>query len=189
MDPTPRLQPGCPGIVPLPKNDELIPWSHMGIQHPFKDSGLHGYDHKNTSTNDLHITLFEKAHNLHLYIPPHSAHLPGVLPGIVYSTLFRIFSLCSCKHNKITWTEVFQVSTCPWLQRKPNKPLFHKAITHAQQYTGPPLSKDNDNNQVILHLPFHPNDPMSFKIQAARRTHVSYPHWKMPLENMTKPKT
>ena len=30
---------------------------------------------------------------------------------------------------------------------------------------------------------------MSFKIQAAWRTHVSYPHWKMPLENMTKPKT
>ena len=69
------------------------------------------------------------------------------------------------------------------------KPLFHKAITHAQQYTGPPPSKDNDNNQVILHLPFHPNDRASFKIKAAWRTHVSYPRWKIPLENMTNLKT
>ena len=62
---------------------------------------------KITSTSNLHITLFEKAINLHLYIPPHSAHPPGLLPGIVYSTLFRIFTLCSCKHNKVTWTKVF----------------------------------------------------------------------------------
>ena len=47
LDPAPRLQPGCPRMVPLPKNDELIPWSHLGIQHPFEDSGLYGHDHKN----------------------------------------------------------------------------------------------------------------------------------------------
>ena len=39
-------------------------------------------------------SLFEKPLNLHLYIPPHSAHPPGLLPGIVKSTLFHIFILC-----------------------------------------------------------------------------------------------
>ena len=47
LDPTPRLPPECPRMVPLPKDDEFIPWSHMGIQHPFQDSGLHGHEHKN----------------------------------------------------------------------------------------------------------------------------------------------
>jgi len=40
-------------------------------------------------------TLYEKPLNLHLYIPPHSAHLPTVLPGIVFGTLFHIYTLCS----------------------------------------------------------------------------------------------
>ena len=40
------------------------------------------------NSNKIETTLFEKKMNLHLYIPPHSAHPPGLLPGIVYSTLF-----------------------------------------------------------------------------------------------------
>ena len=42
------------------------------------------------NSNKIETTLFEKRLNLHLYIPPHSAHPPGLLPGIVYGTLFRI---------------------------------------------------------------------------------------------------
>ena len=38
--------------------------------------------------NQIETTLFEKKLNLHLYIPPHSAYPPGLLPGIMYSTLF-----------------------------------------------------------------------------------------------------
>ena len=36
----------------------------------------------------ISTSLFEKPLNLHLYIPPHSAHPPRLLPGIVHSTLF-----------------------------------------------------------------------------------------------------
>ena len=46
---------------------------------------------------------------------------------------------------------------------------------------------DTDHNNVILHLPFHPNDPASFCIQEAWCTHVAKPQWKMPLENMENP--
>ena len=40
------------------------------------------------NSNKIETTLFEKKMKLHLYIPPHSAHPPGLLPGIGYSTLF-----------------------------------------------------------------------------------------------------
>ena len=52
-------------------------------------------------------SLFKKPLNLHLYIPPHSAHPPGLLPGIVHSTLFRIFTLCSDHDDRILRTRFF----------------------------------------------------------------------------------
>ena len=45
------------------------------------------------TNGNISTSLFEKPLNLHLYIPPHSAHPPGLLPSIVHSTLFQIFSL------------------------------------------------------------------------------------------------
>ena len=67
--------------------------------------------------------------------------------------------------------------------------LFHKAITCAKTYNGPTTDDDVDHNNVILHLPFHPNDPASFRIQPAWGTHVVKLQWEMPLEHMKNPKT
>ena len=39
--------------------------------------------------------LYEKAMNLYLYIPSHSAHPPGVLNGLVSGNILQIHSLCS----------------------------------------------------------------------------------------------
>ena len=36
-----------------------------------------------------------KSLNLYLYIPPHSAHPPGVLTGLVLGNAHRIYTLCS----------------------------------------------------------------------------------------------
>ena len=62
--------------------------------------------------------------------------------------------------------------------------LFHKAITRAKAYNGPATAEDDDHNSVILHLLIHPSDPASSRIQAAWRTQVAKPQWKMPLEHM-----
>ena len=141
------------------------------------------------NSNTIETTLFEKRLNLHLYIPPHSAHPPGLLPGIVYSTLFRIFTLCSCETDKLQRTKVFfkRLIACGYKGNE-IRGLFRKAITRAKSYNGPPNDDDADHNSIILHLPFHPNDPASFLIQEAWRTHVAKPQWKMPLEHMKKPK-
>ena len=59
------------------------------------------------TTVQISTSLFEKQLNLHLYVPPHSAYPPGLLPGIVHSTLFRIFNMCSDHNDRILRTKVF----------------------------------------------------------------------------------
>ena len=39
-------------------------------------------------------SLYEKSTNINLYIPPHSAHPPGVLTGLVSGNIILIHSLC-----------------------------------------------------------------------------------------------
>ena len=87
-------------------------------------------------------SLFEKPLKLHLYIPPHSAHPPGLLPGIVHSTIFRIFTLCSDSNDQILRTKVFfKRLQARGYKSNQIKPLFLKAIACAKTYYGPSMSK------------------------------------------------
>ena len=82
-------------------------------------------------------SLFEKPLNLHLYIPPHSAHPPGLLPGIVHSTLFRIFNLCWDHDDRVLSTRVFfKRLQGRGYKSDQIKSLFYKAISLAEQYSG-----------------------------------------------------
>ena len=54
----------------------------------------------------ISTSLLEKPLNLHLYMPPHSVQPPGLLPGIVHSTIFRMFPLCSDHNDRILLTKV-----------------------------------------------------------------------------------
>ena len=135
-------------------------------------------------------SLFEKPLNLHLCIPPHSAHPPGLLPGIVHSTLFCIFTLCSDHDDRVLRTRVFfkRLQARDYKSDK-IKSLFYKAITQAERYSGPTNSTRNDHTSVIFHVPFHPNDPPSYKIQQAWRDNIASPRYHVPLPHMRNPKT
>ena len=110
----------------------------------------------------ISTSLFEKPLNLHLYIPPHSTHPPGLLPGIVHSTLFRIFTLFSDHDDRILCTRVFfKPLQARGYKSDQIKSLFYKAISRAEQYSGPRKLTRNDHTSVIFHLPFHPNDPQN----------------------------
>jgi hypothetical protein len=45
--------------------------------------------------NRIVSTLFEKKTNLHIYIPPHFAHPPGNLTGLVLRMSYRIHRQCT----------------------------------------------------------------------------------------------
>ena len=126
--------------------------------------------------NKIETTIFEKKMNLQLYIPPHSAHPPWLLPGIVYSTLFRIFTLCSSQDDKANHTKVFfkRLITREYKRKRDPIPISHSNRPCENLYW-PHHRRSKNNNDVILHLPFHPNDPSSHPIQQAWRTHVSRP--------------
>ena len=83
----------------------------------------------------ISTSLFEKPLTLHLYMPPHSTHPPGLLPGIVHSTLFRIFTLCSDPNDQILRTKVFlngykhEATKATKLNPSSSKPLPMQKVT------------------------------------------------------------
>lgn len=160
-------------------------FSSLSLNVDFMDLTLSIHDNRTVTT------LFEKPLNLHLYIPPHSAHPPGLLPGIVYGTLFRIFTLCSDSKDKEQRTRLFFRRLIVRGYKSDNiRPLFHKAIAAARAYTGPSNSCTSiQAENLIFHLPFHPNDPQSHEIQRAWKESVAEPQYKMPFCNMRNPRT
>ena len=60
-----------------------------------------------TKNNEIHTTLYEKNRNLHLYIPPGSAHPPGLINGIIKGMIYRTNKLCSDKEDRRERLKVF----------------------------------------------------------------------------------
>lgn len=54
--------------------------------------------------NKVTTQLHEKLLNLYLYIPPHSAHPPGVLKSIIYGRIQQINYLCNNATNRTKYT-------------------------------------------------------------------------------------
>jgi hypothetical protein len=132
----------------------------------------------------IHTTLYEKSLNLYLYIPPHSAHPPGVLSGLVMGMVYRIYTLC-------TDTVDIHLKVRQFYKRllargyKPDilRPLFRKAAANA---VAPRTENDpaHDNNRIFFHLQYHPNDPPSSEIQKAWKECLATPTSGRPLSQL-----
>ena len=115
------------------------------------------------NSNKIETTLFKKRLNLHLYIPPHSAHPPGLLPGIVCGTLFRIFTLCSDNEDKLQRTKFFLNASLPVATKemksghystKPLRMQNHTVDQHKMRMTTTTASSSTYRSiQTIPHLP------------------------------------
>jgi hypothetical protein len=68
-----------------------LKWEFMPLNKPvdFMDLTLHITPH------DIKTSLFKKLLSLYLYIPPHLAHAPGILRGLVFRMMEHIFWLTS----------------------------------------------------------------------------------------------
>jgi hypothetical protein len=142
----------------------------------FMDLTIEIKDHRLTTT------LYQKAMNLYLYIPPHSAHPPGVLTGLIYGSIFRIQRLCSeeTDRNRLK-KEFYQRLLVRGYKPDDIKPLFTKAEANASKNK---QEVPNTRDQVFLHLPYHPNNPRSRNIQQIWRDHMVQPQQQQHIQHM-----
>ena len=136
----------------------------------------------------IHTTLYEKNLNLYLYIPPHSAHPPGVLTGLIMGNVMRMHTLCSCPKDIRSKLGLFYRRL---MARGYNQedifPVFEKAIINARAHVKRGTRKEvaDGSKRVFFHLQYHPNDPTSSAIQKQWRLHMCYPPSEAPLPCVT----
>jgi hypothetical protein len=105
---------------------------------------------------------YVKPMNLHLYIPPSSAHSPGVLKSLVYGTLQRYWAQNSNKSNFVASTRAFygHLHNRGYSHEQLN-PVFFSAATsidaRSRNVTSSRPTQPSDR-RLFLHWEFHPRD-------------------------------
>ena len=142
------------------------------------------------NSNKIETNLFEKRLNLHLYIPPLSTHPPGLLPGIVYSTLFRIFTLCSDNEDKLQRTKVFLNASLPVSTKETKVGHYFTKQLCVQKHTVDQhklrMTTTTASSSTYHFIETIPHLHVS---KQHGDTHVAKPQWTLPLEHMKNPKT
>jgi hypothetical protein len=142
----------------------------------------------NTITTDL----YEKPHNLYLYLPAHSNHPKGNMKGLIYGSLYRIHKLTS---DPLTRHQHVQNLYSRLLARGYDKTELLTAITDANKRYGQSdqnkftTSNDTDEeaateNRCYFHIPYHPLDPTSNTIQEVFRREIQFPSGITPLHHL-----
>jgi hypothetical protein len=185
-------------------------WTHF--QHLVNEMGLQ-WEFSTRSADvtfmDLNIhlrkgriktSLYAKPMALHLYIPPSSCHAPGIATGLVYGQFYRIFQLCSHRHDiereiHAFFTRLLDRGYSP----STLTPLFLNAeikarehvITKKQQrllqenqQANPHTSPPNNERSIFLHLKYHPNNPPASSIQQSWRINLFNPPGKQILTQL-----
>ena len=140
-------------------------------------------------------TLYEKLLALHLYIPPHSCHPPGMISGLIMGGVLRMYRLCSEPEDiEAKLRQFLHRILDRGYQLADVSPIFEKAVRNAKKVIlqGPEFRKqlkqakqNSDRRRVFLHLPYHCNDPTSQKIQKAWSRIVQSPSGKPELSHIT----
>ena len=142
-------------------------------------------------TGRISTDLYEKPLNLHAYLPPHSAHPPGVLKGLVKGMIYRFMTLCSHPSDQRRHINQFlNHLLIRGYKRAGLVPIFNEALTAysnlplepAAQPLQPP--RPPDVHPLFLHIQYHPNDPPSTALQKIWRTTLYQPPGSRPLSDV-----
>jgi hypothetical protein len=127
--------------------------------------------------NIIVSTLFEKQINLHLLIPPLSAHPPGNLTGLVLGMSYRIHCICSNPYDiKTKVKQLYNRLRARGYKPSDLKPLFQRAAEKALQHNIPSTPQATlDEPVIFFHVQYHPNGPPSRDIQKTWRDTISEP--------------
>ena len=140
-------------------------------------------------------TIYAKPIALYQYIPPSSCHPPGVLTGLVFGQILRIYQLSSLSDDIDKELSLF----CRRLLvrgYKPDKllPLFEKGINNAIIYLS--LSPEQRearkkakigrlDERIFLHISYHPQNPSPSFVQRLWRDLIFSPPGKKELTMLT----
>jgi len=130
-------------------------------------------------------SLYAKPLALYQYIPPSSCHPPGVLTGLVLGQVLRIFQLSSRDQDINNELRLFYKRLIDrGYNREGLLPLFARGIDNAKSYMA--LSQvqrearkeakvGKTDEHVCFHIPFHPQNPPSKRIQRLWRETILSP--------------
>jgi hypothetical protein len=140
-------------------------------------------------------SLYAKPMALHLYIPPHSYHAPGVLPGIIFGNVLQIHQLCSGAADVTRELKIFFHRLLdPGYQLAQLTPLFQQAMDNVKAYLWRTAldhlrawskKRNGQHRRVFLHLPYHPTNPSLTAIQKLWHDCVASPKGQPPLYCLT----
>jgi hypothetical protein len=135
---------------------------------------------------DLHIAIhpdggittrtFIKPMNLHLYIPPESAHSPGVLKSLIFGNVFRYWLQNSQKSDFIQVTRDFYGHLLSrGYEPAVLTPVFRQAAelisARARKTSATTGNSYKDNHQpLFLHWEYHPRDITRYEIRSVYNT-------------------
>ena len=116
---------------------------------------------------DLTVTLepdgtittstFIKPMNLHLYIPPKSAHPPGVLKSLIYGNLQRFWTQNTNKEDYISHTSAFfQHLLHRGYDPETLAPIFEAAAEKMDSPTNTNPTQRDAHSNTFLHWEYHP---------------------------------
>ena len=119
--------------------------------------------------------LYEKPLNLHLYIPPNSAHTSSVRLGLVTGGIFRILRLTSRDvDTRASLSKFHSYLVARGYKLKFLRSAFQKALHQFGRHK-PKQDPSSSDELCFLHLPFHDRDPPRTSIQQAFCTHILRP--------------
>lgn len=158
----------------------LLRWTHLPLSNRvnFLDLTI-TYD---SSKHKLLFKTFQKPENLYLYIPPNSAHPPGVIKSLIFG-LLRKYKLqntyhtdfCDMKHK--LFARLIARGHCQY----DILPIFQDALLRLEKAKHSNQIQNTDNKKIndkILFFKFlyHPKDIPRNVIQSTYHTHCSMPY-------------
>jgi len=140
-------------------------------------------------------TIYAKPLALYQYIPPNSCHPPGVLTGLIFGQILRIYQLCS--RSKVIDKELslfhMHLLQCgyttnklmPFFEKGINNALLFLSQTQEQQYTVKKAKIGKSDERIFLHIPYHPQNPSSGFVQNIWQNLVLWPPGKENINQLT----
>ena len=135
-------------------------------------------------------SMFQKPMNLHLYIPPRSAHPPGVLQGLISGWFYRCLSLCTHRSDALdNIRSLWHYLVSRGYQAPTLKPLFDRAFRTVTPFdpsdtTSTTPTDPDQERHWFFKMGFHPQDPPSSVVRRAWDRHVANPPLSKPLADI-----